>query len=190
MKIEHQFLEEDFFIPDWKIKYLFIGTFNPKGGEKVNYFYGRESNYTWKILSQIFGLNLILNRKENFQFFLTEIKSRKIACMDIVKEVTFDENKYNKARIEGKGYKDTNLINRKVEREYNTDKILEIIRNNPNVQVFSTWGKGSSLKEWKEEIEKIPNIITLVSPSRAAKVPKGEKKFDYILNDWKSKIKL
>jgi hypothetical protein len=49
--IYHQLCKEEFYIPNWEIKYLFLGTFNPDGGQKVNYYYGRNSNQTWKILS-------------------------------------------------------------------------------------------------------------------------------------------
>jgi len=40
MKINHQLLEKDFFIPNWDCKTIVLGTFNPEGGEPVNYFYG------------------------------------------------------------------------------------------------------------------------------------------------------
>ena len=62
------------------------------------------------------------------------------------------------------------------------------IKNNPNINIYSTWGKGSNLKSWRIEIEKFTNLIKLVSPSKVARVPKGMVKFDYILNDWKNKI--
>ncbi len=41
-KISHQLANEKFFIPDWPLKHLFLGTFNPSGGETVSYFYGRK----------------------------------------------------------------------------------------------------------------------------------------------------
>ena len=70
-EILHQFSDKDFYIPKWKIKHLFIGTFNPKGGEKVKYYYGRETNKTWKILSEIF--------KEHTATVLTWLKKFTIA---------------------------------------------------------------------------------------------------------------
>ena len=44
--------------------------------------------------------------------------------MDIIRSVNFDENNYDKLRILGKGYKDSNIINSKVCRVYNTDRII------------------------------------------------------------------
>ena len=190
MKVNHQFLNEVFFIPDWDVEYLFLGTFNPEGGEKVNYFYGRESNFTWKILSEIFENDFNPYDVNNFNKFIEQLKLRKIACMDVIKCVEFDEKTYDITRITGKGYKDSNIINTKVKREYNTREIISIIEKNKNVKVFTTWGKGANLKEWRNEVAKMENIVNLKSPSRAARVPKGVEKFNYILKYWKSNIKL
>lgn len=33
MEIKHHFYNRDFYSPNWEIKFLFIGTFNPSGGE-------------------------------------------------------------------------------------------------------------------------------------------------------------
>lgn len=188
MIVEHQFLNKDFFIPDWDIKYLFIGTFNPQGGKNVCYFYARESNFLWKVLSDIFVEELNPYNTDNYDDFMQKIKSHEIACMDIIKKVDFDEKKFDKSRVEGKGYKDINLINNKINREYFTSEILSVIERNPNIKVYSTWGTGSKLKEWQKEVDKISTIVKLVSPSKAARVPKGEKKYEYILNNWKKEI--
>ena len=53
--MKHQFYAEDFFIPSWEIKYLFLGTFNLNEGEKVNYFYSRKMNLLKPTLSKIFN---------------------------------------------------------------------------------------------------------------------------------------
>lgn len=39
--IDHQFLKEEFFFPDWKVDTLVLRTFNLNCGEKTHYFYGR-----------------------------------------------------------------------------------------------------------------------------------------------------
>lgn len=188
MKVIHQFLNEQFFKPNWDIDYLFIGTFNPAGGEKVNFFYGRNSNFTWPILSNIFGENFNPYEIENFQNFILKLQKHKIACVDIIKYLEFDESNYDKKKVLGKGYMDSNIINLKITRHYNTISILELINSNPKIKVFSTWGNGSNLKEWRNEIDKIQNLIKLASPSRAARVPKGVKKFEYVLHNWKNEI--
>ena len=57
-----------------------------------------------------------------------------------------------------------------------------------NCKVYSTWGRGSNLKDWVNEIQKISFTAKLVSPSPVARVPKGESKYIYVLNDWRNKI--
>ena len=185
--INHQFINEPFFLADWEVKHLLIGTFNPEkiseGGVSVNYYYGRQKNQTWKLLSNIFCCDLNPN-SEDFFFLL---KKNKIACIDMITQLKVSENKID--NIIGKGFKDTEIINGTVERIYNTIAIQKLINENVGVKTYSTWGKGPNLKEWKQEIEKIGKLIALVSPSMAAKVPKGSVKFDYMLDDWKPKIK-
>lgn len=184
MKEIHQFSEKNFYLPKWKIKHLFIGTFNPLGGEKVNYYYGRDKNQTWNLLSDIFKEKF--NPKNDDFFYLLE--KHGIACMDLIHSIEFDENE--KEYIVGKGYQDSKIINNRVKRVYNTSEILSIIEKNPGIQTYSTWGKGSIIKNWMFEVNKIPNLKSLVSPSFAAKVSKGVEKYPYMLDDWSSKINL
>ncbi len=181
--IEHQFKNEIFYFPTWKVEHLFIGTFNPHGGEKVNYYYGRKSNQTWKLISQIFCSDF----DPNSDNFFTLLEKNKIACVDMIDLLHAPESQIN--RIIGKGYKDSEIINGAVQRQYNTSKRQKVIQENHGINVYSTWGKGSNLSEWKKEVHKLGIIKSLVSPSLAARVPKGENKFDYMLNDWKLKIK-
>ena len=180
--VKHQFINKDFSNPNWKIKHLFLGTFNPEGGEKVNYYYGRVKNQTWKLLSDIFKVELNVNNKN----FLVEIEKNGIACMDIINSVTIQSEDLN--FVLGKGYSDKKIINGRVKREYNTVLIKEIIEKNPGIKIYSTWGLGSTVPDWVAEINKIPNIIRLVSPSMAARVPKGIKKYIFMKTDWESKI--
>ncbi len=178
--IKHQLQNEC--IPNWDIKHLFIGTFNPEGGDKVNYYYGREKNQTWRILSHIFGDNFNPNEK----LFFNLLKKHKIACVDMINMVSVPKDRIKD--VKGKGYKDSQIINSSVIRVYNTQTILEIINKNKGVKKYTTFGKGSTLKEWQREIDKLGNVMPLVSPSLAARVPKGSNKFDYMLSDWESKI--
>jgi hypothetical protein len=180
--IKHQLSDHTFYYPNWEIKYLLIGTFNPNGGDIVNYYYGRAKNQTWKIISELFDVEFDPNSSN----FLKLLKTHKIACVDMIDEVSAPKDRIE--RIIGKGYKDAEIINNSVSRNYNTNKIIEIINSNNNVKVFSTWGKGSALSEWEEEIQKLGEIIQLASPSLAARVPKGTNKFEFMLKDWKSKL--
>jgi hypothetical protein len=106
----------------------------------------------------------------------------------MIRSIEFNENEIAKENILGKGYSDSKIINNKVTRVYNTETIINIISENPGIKVYSTWGKGSNLTEWETETRKIKNLINLVSPSMAAKVPKGSEKYKYMLSDWQSKI--
>ncbi|MDC1391755.1 hypothetical protein N8334_00230 [Flavobacteriaceae bacterium] len=180
--IHHQFIGESFFLPNWTIKYLFLGTFNPNEGEKVNYFYSRKTNLFWTTLSKIFQDELNPNNSD----FLIKLKTHKIACMDLINSVEISNT--DKEFIIGKGYSDSRIINNSVKRTYNTENINSVIKKNPNVQLYSTWGKGSNLTSWKKELNKLPTITKLVSPSRVARVPKGENKENFVLNNWKKNI--
>lgn len=185
-KIEHQLNKKHKI--DYPVKYLFIGTFNPEGGDLVNYYYGREKNQTWKLISSIIGEDFNVNNAT----FLQQLKKHGIACLDIINSVEKKDGTFftkdETDKITGKGYSDSKIINGKIKRTYNTDKINNIISANPGVRVYSTWGKGSRLKDWKAEVSKIPCTGNLVSPSLISRVPKGEKKFEYMLKDWHSKI--
>ncbi len=181
--IYHQLHDKPYYFPDWKVKHLFIGTFNPSGGESVNYYYGRSRNQTWKLIAAIFGDHF---DQSSLDSFLQTIKKHEIACVDMIHAIRVSQSRLN--RIIGKGYKDTEIINNSVIREYNTDKILSLIAKNKGIKVYSTWGIGPKLKEWRNEVAKIQQISSLVSPSMAARVPKGANKFDYMLTDWKEKI--
>lgn len=185
MRIDHQLANKDFYKPNWKVKHLFVGTFNPSGGEEVNYYYGRETNKTWQLISKIFKDEFNVTDPEAF---FKKLKAHGIACMDLIHSVEAPSEQT--AKILGKGYKDSAIINKKVVRQYNDTTIQKIIKDNPGVNVYSTWGKGPSLKEWKGKVAIVKNMINLVSPSMAAKVPKGSEKFDYMLADWSAKIKL
>ncbi len=188
--INHQFINKSFFVsPNWDVKHLFIGTFNPEGGDKVNYFYGRQKNCFWKILTIIFEENFDPNSNNFFEL----LKKHGIACVDIIQSVNkIDDNDFTETEINkilGQGYSDSKIINNSFKRLYNTEAISKFISLN-NCYVYSTWGTGSSLKNWKNEINKINFTSNLVSPSLAARVPKGVAKFEFMLNDWRSKIHL
>lgn len=61
--------------------------------------------------------------------------------MDLI--LTIDIKDVDKKYIIGKGYSDSRIINKSVKRVYNTENIKDIINKNPDVQLYSTWGKGS-----------------------------------------------
>jgi hypothetical protein len=181
--IFHQLRNNPIYVPEWRTSHLFLGTFNPTGGDRVNYFYGRDKNQTWKIISEIFRDNF---NPSDIKSFFPLLKKHRIACMDMIDSIEASEHQIH--QVVGKGYKDSAIINGSVRRVYNTAIINKVITENPGVNVYSTWGNGSVLAEWKFEVTKLGKIIPLVSPSLAARVPKGESKFAYMLIDWGNKI--
>lgn len=185
IEVNHQLAQKDYYLPSWQLSHMFLGTFNPEGGQTVSYYYGRDRNQFWPLLRELVGAEFKLG---NLKDFLRELKQYGIACMDMINSVKIPEEIHKE--VVGKGYRDSKIINGFTERQYNTSRINQIIQRNPDIKVYSTWGKGPALAEWKREIAKIEGIIPLVSPSMAAYVPKGEKKFEYMLQDWRSKINL
>lgn len=72
--MEHQFKKKMFYLPKWEVEYLFIGTFNPSEGKKVPYYYGRKKNRFWKLLSEVFKIEL----DPNDRLFFENLKSLKV----------------------------------------------------------------------------------------------------------------
>lgn len=167
-------------LPDYPTKILLLGTFNPKCGEPVLVHYGRKRNKTWSILSAIL--------KESFDpnsaLIHDEMKAHGIVCVDIIQSVEVPENLVQ--GICGSGYSDAKLFAKSVIRNYiDIDKLNNFIAKNNGICIFSTWGKGSSLRnEAWDCIDKIKPLHPLVSPSLAARVPKGQKKLEYMIRNW------
>lgn len=180
--IKHQLLSLNQATPDYEVRHILIGTFNPECGEKVDYFYGRVKNFSWRLISKIFKDDFDICNYDDFQ---EKLRKHRIACFDIINEITFEEKLKDKILA---GYSDSNIINNNVKRKYNTAFLIKLKEKFPNAVFYSTWGKGSQLKNWKDELEQLPNIVPLASPSPVARVPKGEKKFEFALRDWTAKI--
>ena len=141
-----------------------------------------KKNRTWELLSEIFKSKF----DQKHSSFFNSIKQQGIACMDLITAIEVEEIQID--FVLGKGYSDSRIINNKVARNYNTASILDVIDKNPCIKVYSKWGKGPMLKDWKKEVSKINNIINLVSPSMVAGVSAGIEKYPFMLSDWKSKI--
>jgi hypothetical protein len=66
MPCNHRFIADLY--PNYKLKYLFVGTFNPEwdnvNGNNANWFYGRTRNSFWNIMPQTFGY-INLNNQQN-----------------------------------------------------------------------------------------------------------------------------
>jgi hypothetical protein len=159
MKINHQFLDKKYFFPNWKIKTLFIGTFNPECGETLDYYYRRKHNGFWSILNKYNSPKMCLTKLQfdDLKKFMVE---NKFGCVDVIKSISFlDENKEN---ICGKGYSDSNLFTVKgYNREYNFEEIKTYVKLNKVQYVFSTWGKRCKPKEFRMKIEDFQNFCSI-----------------------------
>ena len=177
--MEHQFKKKMFYLPKWEVEYLFIGTFNPSGGKKVPYYYGRKKNRFWKLLSEVFKIEL----DPNDSSFFENLDRLKVGCVDIIDSISYPEEYED--RLSSKGYSDSVLFLSTIKKDYNTKNILDIISKNKLQKVFFTNTGGSLRKEQKLELEKIQNIceiIYLCSPS-----PVNPNR-DNCLDDYKQKI--
>ena len=162
MRTNHQFKNNIFYLPKWEVEYLFIGTFNPSGGEKVSYYYGRRRNRFWKLLSEVFEIEL----DPNLDLFFENLRSLKLGCIDLIDSISYSEEYED--RVLGKGYSDNVLFLSNVKKDYNTENILDIISKNKLRKVFFTNSGGSLRKEQKLELEKIQrvcDVVYLCSPS-------------------------
>jgi len=171
IEIRHQFETKDWFIPDWKLKVLILGTFNPQCGDTVDYFYGRKKNQLWSLVSQCLGKELHPNQGGDF---FTMLREEGIGCMDLVRSIRVPDE--IKDEICGKGYSDQMLFRETNQRTHMTDEILEVIEKNPDVRVLPTWGKGSFKKKDKLELSRMPELPFLHSPSPASRQVKYDEK--------------
>lgn len=149
MIINHQFLNTEKFIPQWTVKFLFLGTFNPKGGAVLDYYYRRPLNGFWKILKLYFDP---YNKFpiDTFKELVTFMEKFGIGCIDIIKSIECPEEYAD--YIIGKGYSDAALFRvNGLTRHYNFDSIQYFISNQAiKPFVFSTWGKRENPVEFFE----------------------------------------
>ena len=165
MQINHQLLSKEYFIPNWECNTLFLGTFNPAGGEEVNYFYGRNSNNFWKAISKLFNKqedghfhNLMVSNFCKFKQFMID---NKFGCVDIIRSVVVNID--CEENITGKGYSDQNLFNMThVARNYNFEEIENYIINKETVTtIINTVGQrfdNMQPKELKIQLTKFKNF--------------------------------
>ncbi len=88
MPCQHRFIND--LLPEYPLKYLFVGTFNPewdRPNDNANWFYGRQRNSFWKILPGVFeGPNLYPQRL-NPEVLKTFCINRSIGISDIIRNI-------------------------------------------------------------------------------------------------------
>lgn len=153
MIVEHQLISSKIFVPDWPIKTLILGTFNPEGNKKVDYFYGRRRNRFWPAIYECFGIDFNKTNKLNQKFRIME--ENQFGCMDIIRSVEINDQEFL-PKITGDGYSDSNLFSgvrdRKLIREYNWEAIKQIAKKNKVETILHTWGNRCSPLEFRKKI--------------------------------------
>jgi hypothetical protein len=149
IKINHQFLDSNFFLPYWKIKTLVLGTFNPSCGEKTDYFYGRSQNNFWRTIEEINNLDYKWFQN-NFERKLKFMKENEFACTDIIKSIIISDEVELKD-ICGSGYSDQILFTaKKCTLTYHFDEIKLFIKKNNVSKIINTWGKREDPAKFKK----------------------------------------
>jgi hypothetical protein len=170
MTVHHQFLDSEYFYPNWEVNTLFLGTFNPVCGERLDYYYRRRSNGFWKILKYYDTTNEY--DFSDFQSLKRFMGKKRFGCVDVIRSVTFPNN--DRSKICGDGYTDSNLFRvRGYTREYNFEQIKEYVRNNEVSNILTTWGDRKDPNEFKDLLQDFKsyclengiNFINLKSPS-------------------------
>lgn len=176
--IKHRLLDHQI-NPETEI--LIIGTFNPDTDEnKADFFYGRNRNYLWKILSDIYQKQNLKNasKKEKLSF----IEQEKIDFIDLIVEIEVEDgHKLN--------YKD-DYIDSKVTQWQNV--ITEIEKQKNIKKICFTRKTFKGIPNIKNQIEKVKvysnehNIIFqfLTTPARPPKYY-GKKTMDEWTNFFK-----
>ncbi|CAM3556193.1 hypothetical protein [Arcobacter aquimarinus] len=160
---------------------LIIGTFNPNiQNNEANFFYGRNRNYFWKILPELWNEESLkgkdINIKKNF------LEDKKIAITDLILCIEMKESQIN-------SFKDDNISNVK---KWNTDNIIDNLKCSNIKKIFFTRKSfNKSTNFLKMEICKIKsycesNFIKfefLPTPSRYANEKKIKEWKELIFND-------
>lgn len=190
MKINHQFLNHGFFLPNWRIETLVLGTFNPECGEITDYFYGRKRNRFWRAIEALAGkennyFQNNLNRKKNV------MEDYKFGCTDIIKSIKINENYKNS--VCGNGYSDGALFTlREVEATYQFEEIKKYLLSNNVKKVINTWGMRKNPKIFLNQVNDLETfcnehqiifIRNCPSPS-----PRARNKFNILLNFYREHI--
>jgi hypothetical protein len=191
MKIEnHQFVNKPLiYFPSWKVNKIFLGTFNPENGTKVDYYYCREKNKFWNILLEKYNNKIIKNDFSSLKQFMIQ---NKFGCIDVIKSITYPESFESKIK---NNYFDKNLFRVKggFERIYIYERIQKyIIENNVKV-VFTTWGKGKLNKEFEilnNHFRQFCNLynIEFINLESCSFINSNFKGFDFIKTEWYRKI--
>lgn len=151
-------------LENWECDTLILGTFNPENGPYADFYYGRIrgekawSNRFWPSLSEyLISEKLIIE-----PLILGDIKSK----LDVMKKLKFNckdlifsiETKLDENKINSNGFSDIPLMDSSNKIKYNSQSIIEFIKEKKVKKVISSWGKGTTLsKSFLNELLSIQN---------------------------------
>ena len=131
---------------------LVLGSFNPffEDGQVVDYFYGRPSNYFWKVIAQLAG-------HQNEDHFLKNINHKldfmnnRFCCIDVIDSIVFtSENEpilqeYINKKIKS-GFLDQHIFKSKTQFVSKTNSGTVYLKRNYNHAIIESLLKSSSIK--------------------------------------------
>jgi len=173
MPCQHKFLEDLNLDYCDKVETLIVGTFNPQWAKKnsAEWFYGREKNNFWYVLSKIYSVDdLSLADTNTRKKFCNE---NKIGITDLISCIKTADEKKHYGLI-------SSFSDKKIEDNFQLDdlelvNIIGIIEQNPTIKnVYLTRSANSNL--WKKIWEPIEehcvnnsiNCKQLLTPSNYA----------------------
>ena len=189
MACRHRFYDK--LSPDWELEYLFVGTFNPSwdfnNAEQADYFYGRNRNFFWRILPEVFENESLKNNHliDKIEY----LRKNKIGLTDLIISVD-NANESSKVDVDNLtiGFSD-NVLNNYI-LEFNTENIINLITKNskPIKGVFLTRSTLNNINQIRDEWAEIErfclknkiNTNRLLTPARNYSVRK--------VIDWQNKI--
>ena len=189
MACRHRFYDK--LSPDWELEYLFVGTFNPSwdfnNAEQADYFYGRNRNFFWRILPEVFENESLKNNHliDKIEY----LRKSKIGLTDLIISVD-NANESSKVDVDNLtiGFSD-NVLNNYI-LEFNTENIINLITKNSKTikGVFLTRSTLNNINQIRDEWVEIErfclknkiNTNRLLTPARNYSVRK--------VIDWQNKI--
>ena len=183
-------------LPNWKVKTIFIGTFNPenefKQDNSANYYYGRARNLFWKVLSAFASIPEINN--SDYQNQLIFLKKNKIGMTDLLIRINDANSDFEEHRRKISTVLDSEIETFK-KFEWNTHYIIEFLKTNDVENVYFTkQGLGltnSNINTFESQIRLIENYCEennifstrLHTPSGQG-LGKGKPRINKLINKW------
>lgn len=155
-------------LPNWKVKTLIIGTFNPElewhSTNTADYYYGRNTNLFWDVLPRFSGLDAIDRQDINLQ--IKFLKLKEIGVTDLLISINDASLKDPEHVLRIKSVKDKE-IEKFTDFTWNTSNIINYIKRNNIKEVYFT--KLGDLKRKKAKYDSFEEQIRIIEKACADK---------------------